>query len=223
MQIALEGSMPATDEFLNCEVPVFFATSEGQTRRIAERLAAILHDLGMDSRAIDVTGPDAALVDWTKVRGALVGASLHIGKHQKTADRFVRAHTSDLNAVPAAFFSVSLAAASKNEKEVDAAESLARAFPAARGWTPGLIVSLAGRLAYRQYGLLIRWVMKRIARKEGGPTDTSRDYELTDWTKVEQLARDMAQRIRAREAVAYDKSGGPVEGPPADENDARVS
>jgi menaquinone-dependent protoporphyrinogen oxidase len=194
--------MAATTEFLDCEVPVFFATSEGQTRRIAERLAAALHGHGIGSRAIDVAGADAALIDWTRVRGALVGASIHVGKHQKTADRFVRAHVSDLNRVPSAFFSVSLAAASKNEKEVDAAEALARAFPAARGWTPEIIVSLAGRLAYREYGILIRWMMKRIARKEGGPTDTSRDHELTDWTQVEQLARDMAQRIRAREAVA---------------------
>lgn len=202
MQLAHAMGMTAGPEFFSCEVPVFFATTEGQTRRIAERLAAAFHGHGIDSRAIDVADPDAALVDWTKVRGALVGASLHLDKHQKTVDRFVRAYASDLNAVPSAFFSVSLSAASKNEKEVDAAESLARAFPAARGWTPEMVVALAGRLAYREYGLLIRWVMKRIARKEGAPTDTSRDYELTDWMQVEQLARNMAQRIRAREAVA---------------------
>ena len=202
MQLALEVGMPATDELLSCEVPVFFATSEGQTRRIAERLAAVLHDLGFDSRAIDVAGPDSARVDWTKVQGALVGASLHGGKHQKGVDRFVRAHASDLNAVASAFFSVSLSAASKNQKEVEAAETLARVFPVSRGWKPVTIASVAGRLAYREYGFFIRWVMKRIARKEGGPTDTSRDYELTDWTQVEQLAREMAHRIRARAAVA---------------------
>jgi menaquinone-dependent protoporphyrinogen oxidase len=201
MQLAHAMGMTATNEFFNCEVPVFFATTEGQTRRIAQRLATVFHGHGIDSRAIDVAGPAAALVDWTKVRGALVGASLHIGKHQKAADRFVLAYASDLNAVPSAFFSVSLSAASKNEKEVDTAESLARAFPAARGWTPELIVSLAGRLAYREYGLLIRWVMRQIARKEGAPTDTSRDYELTDWTQVEQLAHEMARRIHTREAV----------------------
>jgi menaquinone-dependent protoporphyrinogen oxidase len=202
MQIAIEVCMPATGEFFDCEVPVFFATSEGQTRRIAERLAAVLHECGFDSRAIDVASPDAARVDWTRVQGALVGASLHAGKHQKAADRFVRAHASDLNVVPSGFFSVSLSAASKNLKEVDAAESLARAFPATRGWTPATIASVAGRLAYREYGFLIRWVIKRIARKEGAPTDTSRDYDLTNWTHVEKLAREMANRIRARHAAA---------------------
>ncbi len=201
MRIAVDRCMPDTTS-LSCAVPVFFATSEGQTRRIAERLAAVLHDLGFDSRAIDVAGPDAARLDWTKVQGALVGASLHAGTHQKAADRFVRAHAFDLNAVASAFFSVSLSAASKNQHEVDAAANLARAFPAARGWKPVTIVSVAGRLAYREYGFFIRWVMKRIARKEGAPTDTSRDYELTNWTQVEQLAREMAHRLRTREAVA---------------------
>jgi len=44
--------------------------------------------------------------------------------------------------------------------------------------------------------------MKWIAKKEGAPTDTSRDYELTNWEEVDKLARDMKRRIHAREAVA---------------------
>jgi menaquinone-dependent protoporphyrinogen oxidase len=66
---------------------------------------------------------------------------------------------------------------------------------------PARIVSVAGRLAYREYGFFIRWVMKRIAKKEGAPTDTSRDYELTNWEEVDALARDIARRIHARAAV----------------------
>jgi menaquinone-dependent protoporphyrinogen oxidase len=194
--------MAAINRSFICEVPVFFATSEGQTRRIAKRIASVLHDLGLDSCAIDMAGPGAADIDWTLVRGALVGASLHGGKHQKAAERFVRSHAADLNYIASAFFSVSLSAASKNPKEVEAAENLAKTFPPACGWTPVRIDSVAGRLAYREYGFFIRLVMKRIARKEGAPTDTSRDYELTDWDEVDKLARDMARRIHAREAVA---------------------
>lgn len=185
-----------------CEVPVFFATSEGQTRRIAKRIASVLHDLGLESCAIDVAGPDAADIDWTYVRGALVGASLHLGKHQRAARRFVRNHAADLTKMPSAFFSVSLSAASRNAAEVAAADELARSFPAACGWTPVRIASVAGRIAYREYGFFIRWVMKQIARKEGAPTDTSRDYELTNWEEVDKLAREMARIIRARSEAA---------------------
>jgi menaquinone-dependent protoporphyrinogen oxidase len=184
-----------------CEVPVFFETSEGQTRHIAERLASLLHGAGFDSCAVDVAGPDAASIDWTRVRGALVGASLHLGRHQKAADRFVRANWVRLNEVPSAFFSVSMAAASKNEEEVAAAAKIARDFPQTRGWRPIIVASLAGRLASLQYNFLIRFIMKRISEKEGGPTDTSRDYEMTNWAQVEKLAHDMAATIRARAAA----------------------
>src|ERR1700741_3493130 len=110
--------MATTNRSIICEVPVFFATSEGQTRRIATRIASVLHDLGIESSAIDVAGREASDIDWTHVRGVLVGASLHAGKHQKVAERFVKAHALDLTSVPSAFFSVSLSAASKNAREV---------------------------------------------------------------------------------------------------------
>jgi menaquinone-dependent protoporphyrinogen oxidase len=189
-------------ELIRCEVPVFFASSEGQTALIAIRLAAVLHEHGLDSEAIDVSTPEAEAIDWSHVRGALVGASLHQGHHQKSAARFVHAHAGSLNAVPSAFFSVSLSAASKNPGEVAEAGRIARAFPAEHGWKPSFILSVAGRLAYREYNFLIRFVMKRIAKKEGGPTDTSRDHELTNWDEVDRLGREMAAAIHARVAVA---------------------
>jgi menaquinone-dependent protoporphyrinogen oxidase len=35
--------------------------------------------------------------------------------------------------------------------------------------------------------------MKRIARAEGGPTDTSRDHELTNWEDVDEFAERFAR------------------------------
>lgn len=194
--------MAANIGSLTCEVPVFYSTNEGQTRRIAIRIATVLHDLGLESRAIDIADVEPTNLDWTYMRGAFVGASIHLGKHQRKADAFVRAHAEALNLMPSAFFSVSLAAASKNQAEVEAAKKIATAFPAERGWAPTRIASIAGRLAYREYGFFIRWIMKRIASKEGAPTDTSRDYELTQWDQVDALAREMARQIHARVAVA---------------------
>jgi menaquinone-dependent protoporphyrinogen oxidase len=184
-----------------CAVPVFFATSEGQTQKIAGRFAAVLRDEGIASATYDVSDLAYAVIDWTAVRGAIVGASIHVGKHQPVVHAFVSAHAARLNRVPSVFFSVSLAAASKNPGEVQKAQEIANAFPAAHGWRPQAIISLAGRLAYSQYNVLIRFVMKRIARKEGAPTDASRDYEFTNWTRVEQLAKDFAQAYRKSAAA----------------------
>ena len=34
--------------------------------------------------------------------------------------------------------------------------------------------------------------MRMIVRREGGPTDASRDYEYTDWDAVDAFAADVA-------------------------------
>ena len=183
-----------------CELPVFYATTEGQTRRIAEALATKLRERGFDSRAIDLAGPEARWFNWSRTRAAVVGASLHIQHHQRTAARFVRQHAVELNQHPSAFFSVSLSTASQHSTEQLAAREIAEGFPAALGWRPNAVVCLAGRLAYTHYGVLTRFVMKRIARHEGAPTDTSRDYEFTNWEDVAALAQRMAAMLGASTA-----------------------
>jgi menaquinone-dependent protoporphyrinogen oxidase len=188
--------MDTTSAHIAYEIPIFYATTEGQTRRIAEYLAAVFRDQGYTSHALEVTTAEAGRVDWTRARAAIVGASLHIGTHQPEAAMFVSAHAAELNARPSAFFSVSLSAASTHAEETAAARRLAEAFPPAHGWTPKVIVSIAGRLAYTKYGFLKRLVLKRIAKKEGAPTDASRDYELTNWNDADRLVSEVIALIR---------------------------
>lgn len=35
--------------------------------------------------------------------------------------------------------------------------------------------------------------MRRIAKKEGGDTDSSHDYEYTDWSSVIEFAREVSR------------------------------
>jgi menaquinone-dependent protoporphyrinogen oxidase len=161
------------------------------------RLAEMLRTRGIDSRAIDISSPVAECLDWSSVRASIVGASLHVGRHQPAAAAFVRTHASALNARPSVFLSVSLSAASKQDREVQTAKHLAEAFPAALGWHPERVACLAGRLAYTKYGPITRVVMQLISWREGGPTDTSRDYELTDWGEVDRLADEVTRMAAA--------------------------
>ena len=48
---------------------------------------------------------------------------------------------------------------------------------------------------YSRYGTLERFVMKRIAKRAGGGTDTSRDYEYTDWDEVASFATAFADAL----------------------------
>lgn len=185
-----------------CEVPVLYATTEGQTRRIAERIAERLRQDGVAGQAILIGSKEAAEVDWDHIRGVCVGASLHAGKHQASAIAFARGHQQQLSTHPSLFFSVSLAAASKHPNEVADARRIAEGFVKETGWEPHCIACVAGRLAYTQYGWLTRWFMRRIAIKAGASGDTSRDYEYTDWNQVATLADDLVHAIRWNEREA---------------------
>ena len=190
-----------------CEVPIFYATTEGQTRRIAERIAEQIRRHGLDSHAIAIVSEEASHINWTRVRGVAVGASLHVQKHQGEALAFARVHHDELSARPSMFFSVSLSAASKNPGEVNAAEAIARAFADRTGWQPTRIASIAGRLAYTQYNWFVRRLLRRIAVKEGASPDISRDHEYTDWELVERLADDLAYEVRRREIFPAGEEG----------------
>jgi menaquinone-dependent protoporphyrinogen oxidase len=176
------------------DVPVFYATTDGQTRRIAQHIADVLQAHGHASRALEVTSDAARDYDWRRTTGVVLAASLHRGTHQRTATDFARAHVDRFRAVPTWFVSVSLSAASRNPEEQAAAERIARAFVADLAWTPWRISCVAGRLAYTRYSFITRWFMRRIAGKEGASTDTSRDHELTDWTALAQQSQQFADQ-----------------------------
>jgi menaquinone-dependent protoporphyrinogen oxidase len=178
-----------------CDVPVFYATTEGQTRRIAEALARNLGEMGIDSRAVDVTGAEAEGFSWTRARAVVLAASVHGGKYQREAESFVRANLLEFNDRPSIFLSVSLAICSVVARDVEAARATADRFPVQLGWTASRVVCVAGRLAYTRYGWLKRFIMRRIAARSGGSTDTTRDHELTDWSQVRAVAADVAARL----------------------------
>jgi menaquinone-dependent protoporphyrinogen oxidase len=182
-----------------CEVPIFYATTEGQTRRVAERLAEQVRKHGLDSRAIPIISEEASHLAWGRVRGVALGASLHLRKHQAEATAFARVHHAELSAIPSLFFSVSLSAGSARPEEVGAAKRIADQFAVDTGWQPSRVACVAGRLAYSQYNWLVRMVMRRIALKAGGSGDTTHDHEYTDWTQVEQIGDELAYAIRRRE------------------------
>ena len=65
-----------------------------------------------------------------------------------------------------------------------------RSFVERCGWNPIYLKPVAGTLAYTKYGWFTRWMMKRIAAKMGGDTDTTRDHEYTDWADLRAFARE---------------------------------
>ncbi|GAA5049087.1 flavodoxin domain-containing protein [Haladaptatus pallidirubidus] len=111
---------------------------------------------------------------------AVVGASVHRGTHQQFVTQFVRNHAEALNRLPSAFISVSLTAAEDTDAVQATAKNLVAEVLADTGWHPDSTAVVPGALKYSQYGTLTKLVMKYVAMKMGGGTDSSRDYEYTD-------------------------------------------
>ncbi len=171
-----------------------YGTAHGQTERIVQRLDRVLTDHGA---AVTLVRGD----QWPRgmpFRGYdayIVAASVILGRHQRYMKRFVRRHVAWLNSAPSVFVSVCGAAIGSSPEERAQAQGYTDAFLAATGWSPALTATFAGALAYTQYGFLTRWLMQRISRSRGRPTDVSRDYEFTDWDAVDRLAHELMARV----------------------------
>ena len=127
--------------------------------------------------------------------GIIVGASVIRGRHQRSVRDFVRAHCASLNAMPTAFFSVSGSAASPDERGGAEARRCVEIFLGETHWRPAITDTIAGAMAYTKYGPLLRWILKQIAKRNGGPTDTSREHEMTDWQQVQHFVERFAAAV----------------------------
>ena len=63
------------------------------------------------------------------------------------------------------------------------------------GWRPDKVGLFAGAIKYSQYGSLTRFLFKLVAAVTAEDTNTSRDYEYTDWNKVEGFAADFGASV----------------------------
>lgn len=182
---------------------IFYATREGHTRRIAEHVAMELRRRAHEVELYDVNTVSAS-IDWPPYNWACVAASVHAGHHEPEMIAFVKRHRQALERLGAAFLSVTLSEAGaedvrapkeRRERAAADAQQMIDVFLQETGWRPERVLPVAGALAYSRYNFLIRFVMKRIARKAGAPTDTSRDYEFTDWSKLDSFIRGLTLAV----------------------------
>jgi len=172
------------------KVLVLYASTHGQTEKIASRICGVLRDEGVDVVAekadanvtLDPSGFDAVVV----------GASVHAGHHQREVLDWVKAHAATLNGTPSAFFSVSLSASEDTGESREANRAYLDDFTEQTGWTPTERTAIAGALQYLEYDFMTKLLMRLMMKRGHHPTDTSQDHEYTDWEQVESFARQCA-------------------------------
>ena len=163
---------------------IVYGTTEGQTRKIARYMEDVLQHAGHSVTIADATEEPPLPNDYDAI---LIGASIHIHNYQSSVKHYILNHVAMLNKMPSAFFSVCLAVASDIEEEHREAERITKDFLEQVKWKPLMTTQIAGALKYTQYDFFKRLIMKMIAKREGRTTDTSHDYEYTDWNLVKEF------------------------------------
>ena len=176
---------------------VVYATTHGHTGRIAERIADVISADGHKAELAEV-GADPDVFDRDAV---IVGGSIHAGHHQRELVDWARRHRATLARTPSALFTVCLTAADDTDESRAATRRYLVEFVEATDWTPAPAVTFAGALQYREYDFMTRLMMRLLMRKGHHPTDTSRDYDYTDWDAVERFAHECAELPADRRAA----------------------
>ena len=181
-------------------VLIVYGTTDGQTRKIAATLSGIFEHLGVHADVHHAKGISAAIRP-EDFDGVIVAASVHVGGYQRSVRRWVRAHAAALNRTPGAFLSVCLGVLEPAPGVQREVRAIAQRFLDGAGWLPTITKPVAGALPYTRYNVLTRWVMRRIVANGGGDTDTSRDYEYTDWDDLRTFARQFASYVEGGHLV----------------------
>jgi menaquinone-dependent protoporphyrinogen oxidase len=177
-----------------------YGSNYGQAKAVLERVTATLEGRGHAVTTFkgDAVPTDVAVADFDAV---LVAGSVRIGKYQPYILDFVKRNIEALRSRPTAFISVSgTRPESLPEWREESAEQI-RKFLEQAGWEPTRTGMFAGKLQYRSYDPITRWMMRGISKKRNDPVDTSRDYEYTDWDAVDRFAGELADGLGNGEAA----------------------
>lgn len=176
---------PAAERIL-----IAYATTDGHTRRICDRLKQVMESLG--GQVTVVLLADAGALDLPGFDRVVIGASIRYGHHQPLVAEFIARHQALLESRPSAFFSVNIVARKPN-KNTPETNPYCRKFLKSIAWQPRLTAVFAGKLDYPSYGFVDRQMIRLIMLITQGPTDPKAVVEFTDWAKVEAFGRQVCE------------------------------
>ena len=167
---------------------IIYSSTDGHTKTICKRLTNFLKN----GDAVKIVSLDHVneleLSGFNKI---IIGASIRYGKHSKKLYKFVDSNKEILNSKQSVFFSVNVVAR-KLEKSTPDTNPYIKKFLKISNWRPKKLGVFAGKVDYPNYGFFDKYAIKLIMLFTDGPTDTSQSYEFTDWSKVDEFAKQLA-------------------------------
>jgi menaquinone-dependent protoporphyrinogen oxidase len=177
-------------------VAIIVSSQYGQTLKIAECLRSVLEEFDQCARLFLVNSDkEMSVIRLEEFDGVIVGGPVYLGSLPSVIQKWIRLHSEELNKIPVGFFTVSLNAADRRPEARNDDIRVIKDFLEHTGLKPVLTSSLIGAIHYRQYGFFEKWILRRVYRSLGGPTDTKRNHELTDWNTVKSFAHSFANIV----------------------------
>lgn len=171
---------------------LYYATRDGQSRRIAERISGRLAEAGISAslcNLAEVSPESDVLQGHTPV---VLVAAVRYGRHLVEADRFLAHYAALASPPPLVLLSVNLTARKPGKSTVEGNAYL-RAVIRRHRLQPAIASAIAGQLDYPRYRWFDRQMIRFIMKLTGGPTDPAAQVEFTDWGQVDDLARRIAE------------------------------
>ncbi len=168
---------------------IVYSTTDGHTRRICERIQRLLEEEGNEISLVAMNDePDFDPESFDKV---VIGASVRYGRHRPAVHQYIRRNQEKLERVSNAFFSVNVVAR-KPEKNQPETNPYLQKFLKQISWRPQNLAVFAGKINYPIYRFWDRQIIRLIMWMTGGPTDPAAVVEFTDWQKVDDFGRLIA-------------------------------
>ena len=166
---------------------IIYSSTDGHTKIICERIRNLLNDGNLVEL---VSLEDVKKIDLYNFEKIIIGASIRYGKHSKELYKFIDLNKNILGQKQCAFFSVNVVAR-KPEKNTAETNPYINKFLKISKWKPNKIRVFAGKVDYPNYNFFDKYIIKLIMFITKGPTDTSKSYEFTDWSKVDDFSEEL--------------------------------
>ena len=168
---------------------IIYSSTDGHTKTICERISNFLDN----NDEIKLTSLDEVeKFDLSEFSRIIIGASIRYGKHSDKLYKFIKINKEVLDKKQGIFFSVNVVAR-KPEKDAPNTNPYIKKFLKISSWRPKKLAVFAGRVDYPNYNFFDKYIIKFIMFITKGPTDTSQFYEFTDWSKVDNFAKEISE------------------------------
>ena len=167
---------------------IIYSSTDGQTKIICEKIK----NFSKNSESIKLISLEEAKdFNLQSYEDIIIGASIRYGKHNKNLYKFISLNKETLEKKRSAFFSVNVVAR-KPEKNTPETNPYMKKFLKISNWKPDKLGVFAGKVNYPNYGFFDKYIIRLIMFITKGPTDTTKSFEFTDWSKVEDFAKELS-------------------------------